>query len=37
VLGDEYRALVRRLTVVGTLLSLIVLVTILLMALHVGS
>ena len=37
VLGDEYRALVRRLTVVGTLLSLLVLVTILLMALHVGS
>jgi hypothetical protein len=37
VLGDEYRALVRRLTAVGTLLSLIVLVTILLMALHVGS
>jgi hypothetical protein len=37
VLGDEYRALVRRLTIVGTLLSLIVLVTILFMALHVGS
>ena len=37
VLGDEYRALVRRLTIVGTLLSAIVLVTILLMALHVGS
>jgi hypothetical protein len=37
VLGDEYRALVRRLTAVGTLLSLIVLVTILFMALHVGS
>jgi hypothetical protein len=32
VLGDEYRALVRRLTVVGTLLSAIVLVTILFMA-----
>jgi Predicted integral membrane protein (DUF2269) len=37
VLGEEYRALVRRLTVVGTLLSVIVLVTILFMALHVGS
>ena len=37
VLGEEYRALVRRLTIVGTLLSAIVLVTILLMALHVGS
>jgi hypothetical protein len=37
VLGDEYRALARRLTAVGTLLSLIVLVTILFMALHVGS
>src|SRR5271163_3884586 len=37
VLGEEYRALVRRLTAVGTLLSLIVLVTILFMALHVGS
>jgi hypothetical protein len=37
VLGDEYRALVRRLTAVGTLLSVIVLVTILVMALHVGS
>jgi hypothetical protein len=36
-LGDEYRALARRLTAVGTLLSLIVLVTILFMALHVGS
>jgi hypothetical protein len=37
VLGEEYRALARRLTAVGTLLSLIVLVTILFMALHVGS
>ncbi len=37
VLGEEYRALLRRLTAVGTLLSLIVLVTILFMALHVGS
>ncbi len=36
-LSDEYRALVRRLSSVGTLLSLIVLVTILFMALHVGS
>jgi len=37
VLGEEYRALARRLTAVGTLLSLIVLVTILFMALHVGT
>jgi hypothetical protein len=37
VLGEEYRALLRRLTAVGTLLSLLVLVTILFMALHVGS
>jgi hypothetical protein len=37
VLGEEYRALVRRLTAVGTLLSLIVLVTILFMALHIGA
>jgi hypothetical protein len=33
-LSDEYRALVRRLSIVGTLLSLLVLVTILFMALH---
>jgi hypothetical protein len=37
VLGEEYSALLRRLTAVGTLLSLLVLVTILFMALHVGS
>jgi hypothetical protein len=37
VLGEEYRALLRRLTAVGTLLSLLVLVTILFMALHVGG
>ncbi len=36
-LSDEYRALARRLSGVGTLLSLLVLVTILFMALHVGS
>jgi Predicted integral membrane protein (DUF2269) len=36
-LSEEYRALVRRLSAVGSLLSLLVLVTILLMALHVGS
>ena len=36
-MSEEYRALVRRLSRVGTLLSLIVLVTILVMALHVGS
>jgi len=36
-LSDEYRALVRRLSSVGTLLSLLVLVTILFMALHVGA
>ncbi len=36
-MSDEYRALVRRLSSVGTLLSLIVLVTILFMALHVGA
>jgi Predicted integral membrane protein (DUF2269) len=36
-LSDEYRALVRRLSGVGGLLSLLVLVTILLMALHVGA
>jgi hypothetical protein len=35
--SDEYRALVRRLSVVGTLLSVLVLVTIVLMALHVGA
>ena len=35
--SDEYRALVRRLTRVGTLLSVLVLVTIVLMALHVGA
>src|SRR5580692_4949990 len=34
VLSDEYRALVRRLSGVGTLLSLLVLITILFMALH---
>jgi|HubBroStandDraft_2_1064218.scaffolds.fasta_scaffold00994_3 hypothetical protein len=37
VLSDEYRALVRRLSGVGTLLSLLVLITILFMALHVGA
>jgi hypothetical protein len=36
-LSDEYRALVRRLSGVGSLLSLIVLVTIVIMALHVGA
>jgi hypothetical protein len=36
-LSDEYRGLVRRLSTVGSLLSVIVLVTILFMALHVGS
>jgi hypothetical protein len=36
-MSDEYRALVRRLTTVGTLLSVLVLVTIVLMALHVGA
>jgi hypothetical protein len=36
-MSDEYRALVRRLTTVGTLLSMLVLVTIVLMALHVGA
>jgi len=36
-LSEEYRGLVRRLTAVGTLLSVLVLVTILLMALHVGA
>ncbi|HTC73604.1 MAG TPA: hypothetical protein VK655_12015 [Solirubrobacteraceae bacterium] len=36
-LSDEYRALVRRLSLVGTLLSVLVLVTIVLMALHVGA
>jgi hypothetical protein len=36
-LSDEYRALVRRLSMVGSLLSLIVLVTIVFMALHVGA
>ena len=36
-MSEEYRALVRRLSRVGTLLSLIVLVTILFMALHVGA
>jgi hypothetical protein len=36
-LSDEYRGLVRRLSGVGSLLSLIVLVTIVLMALHVGA
>jgi uncharacterized membrane protein len=33
-LSDEYRALVRRLSIVGTLLSVLVLVTILFMAIH---
>jgi predicted integral membrane protein DUF2269 len=36
-LSEEYRALVRRLSLVGTLLSALVLVTIVLMALHVGA
>jgi hypothetical protein len=36
-LSDEYRALVRRLSSVGTLLSLLVLVTVLFMALHLGA
>jgi Predicted integral membrane protein (DUF2269) len=36
-LSDEYRALVRRLSTVGGLLSLLVLVTILIMALRVGT
>ncbi|HTU78177.1 MAG TPA: DUF2269 family protein [Solirubrobacteraceae bacterium] len=36
-LSDEYRALVRRLSTVGALLSLLVLVTILFMALQLGS
>ncbi len=36
-LSDEYRALARRLSSVGSLLSLIVLVTIVFMALHVGA
>ena len=35
--SDEYRGLVRRLTLAGTLLSVLVLVTIVLMALHVGA
>ncbi len=35
--SEEYRALVRRSTIVGTLLSVLVLVTILFMALHVGA
>jgi hypothetical protein len=37
VMSDEYRALVKRLTVVGSGLSLLVLVTILFMALHIGA
>lgn len=36
-LSDEYRALVRRLSSVGSLLSLLVLVTVLFMALHLGA
>jgi hypothetical protein len=36
-MSDEYRAAVRRLSVVGSGLSLLVLVTILFMALHVGA
>jgi uncharacterized membrane protein len=36
-LSDEYRALVRRLTRVGTLLSVLVLVTIFFMATHTGA
>jgi hypothetical protein len=35
--SDEYRGLVRRLTLAGSLLSVLVLVTIVLMALHVGA
>jgi hypothetical protein len=35
--SDEYRALVRRLAIVGSSLSVLVLVTILFMALHLGS
>jgi len=35
--SDEYRTLVRRLSLAGTLLSVLVLVTIVLMALHVGA
>ncbi len=37
VLSDEYRALVRRLSSVGTLLSLLVLITIAFMAIHLGA
>jgi hypothetical protein len=36
-MSEEYRALVRRLSTVGSLLSLLVLVTIAIMALHVGA
>jgi hypothetical protein len=36
-MSNEYRALVRRLSTVGSLLSLLVLVTIAIMALHVGA
>jgi hypothetical protein len=36
-LGEEYQRLVRRLTLVGSLLSLLVLVTIYLMATHTGA
>ncbi len=36
-LSDEYRALVRRLTRVGTLLSVLVLITIFFMATHTGA
>lgn len=36
-MSDEYRALVRRLSSVGGLLSLLVLVTVLFMALHLGA
>jgi len=36
-MSDEYRALVRRLSTVGTLLSVLVLATIAIMALHVGA
>jgi hypothetical protein len=36
-MSEEYRALVRRLSTVGSLLSLIVLATITIMALHVGA
>jgi Predicted integral membrane protein (DUF2269) len=35
--SEEYRALVRRLSIVGTLLSVLVLITILFMALHTGA